>query len=326
MQTMKFALQTSRRIVAAPVIALLLMTAAQPAAAQDDARDRLAAAYLRLELALSDAPPLDAVARARVNREFDRTTLLFFAGNMAGALGVIDSMVAALPGAGDALMVRAAARLDSLTGARRVEPLGASNVPYLLHVPPGAAPAGGWPVVVAVHGAGGDERMFFGGYGAGAIRGLADEHRVAVISPAAPLGTAALFGLVDALAPRYALDPTRVALLGHSMGAGIVARAAGERPERTRAVACIAGSCVAAGGEGTAGSNAPASPTATPPVMVIAGGLDPLFRAAALEEQAAALRRDGRTVEFLRYDAEGHTLVVGEALPAVMKWLAERLR
>jgi predicted esterase len=305
------------RILVTTVLAFLLMTAAQPAAAQDDPRDRLAVAYLRLELALAHAPPLDTAARARVNREFDRTTLLFFAGNMQGALAVLDSMVAALPGAGEASVAGAALRLDSLTRARRVETIGGRDVPYLLHLPDGAAPPAGWPVVVAVHGAGGDERMFFGGYGAGAIRGLADEHRVAVISPSAPLSTEALFGLVDALAPHHSLDPSRVALLGHSMGAGIVSRAAGERPERTRAVACIAGNCA-----GAAATTGAAALTAAVPVLVVAGALDPLFRAATLGEQAAALRRNGRAVEFRRYDAEGHTLVVGEALPAVMKWLA----
>jgi predicted esterase len=312
--------QRSRWLVAAPALALLLLSAAQPAAAQDDLRGRLAAAYLRLELALADSPPLDTAARARVNREFDRTTLLFFAGNLRGALGTIDSMVAALPGARDALAMRAAARLDSLTAARRVETVEGREVAYLLHVPEGAAPATGWPIVVAVHGAGGDERMFFGGYGAGSIVKLADEQRVAVISPAAPLSTSALFGLVDALAPRYSLDGARVALLGHSMGAGVVSRAAGERPERTRAVACIAGSCAAAGGAASVGG------AATVPVMVVAGALDPLFGVGVLEAQTNALRAGGRVVEFRVYETEGHTLVVGEALSAVMKWLGSLVR
>jgi predicted esterase len=315
----------SRRGCAAPVLALILASAAQPAAAQEDARQSLAASYLRLELALADAPPVDPAARVRLNREFDRATLLFFGGNMQGALGVIDSLVAALPGSGEELARRAAARLDSVTGARRVETIGGRAVAYLIHVPQGAKPAGGWPVVVAVHGAGGDERMFFGGYGAGSIRRLADEHRMAVISPAAPLSAAALFGLVDALALQHGLDPHRMALLGPSMGAGVVAAAAGERPARTRAVACIAGSCAAA-----ARSAAPAPTTAMTgasfPIMVIAGALDPLFRVATLEAQALALRDAGRTVEFRSYDAEGHTLIVGEALPAVMKWLADQLR
>jgi predicted esterase len=324
MRTPGIAVHRSRWLAAAPALALLLLSAALPAAAQsapaqDDPRARLAAAYLRLELALADAPPLDGAARARVNREFDRTTLLFFAGNLQGALGTLDSMVAALPGAGEALATRAAARLDSLTAARRVETVDGREVAYLIHVPESAAPASGWPVVVAVHGAGGDERMFFGGYGAGSIVQLANELRVAVISPAAPLSTSALFGLIDVLAPRHSLDGGRVALLGHSMGAGVVSRAAGERPERIRAVACIAGSCAAAGGGASVGA-------AAVPVMVVAGALDPLFGVAALEAQTAALRAGGRAVEFRVHDTEGHTLVVGEALPAAMKWLGEHLR
>jgi predicted esterase len=319
MRTPERAVPRPRCLAVAPAVALLLLSAAQPAAAQDDLRGRLAVAYLRLELALADAPPLDAPVRARVNREFDGTTLLFFAGNLQGALGTLDSMVAALPGAGDALATRAAARLDSLTAARRVEIVDGREAAYLIHVPEGVAPAAGWPIVVAVHGAGGDERMFFGGYGAGSIVNLANEERVAVIAPAAPLSTHALFGLIDALAARYSLDGARVALLGHSMGAGIVSRAAGERPERTRAVACIAGSCAAAGA-------APSVGGAAVPVMIVAGALDPLFGVPALEAQTSALRGSGRAVEFRVYETEGHTLVVGEALPAVMKWLVEQLR
>jgi hypothetical protein len=40
--------------------------------------------------------------------------------------------------------------------------------------------------------------------------------------------------------------------------------------------------------------------------MIVAGALDPLFRAADLEERATAVRRDDRTVEFCRDGAEGH--------------------
>jgi predicted esterase len=61
------------------------------------------------------------------------------------------------------------------------------------------------------------------------------------------------------------------------------------------------------------------------PVMVVAGALDPLFAAAMLEQQTNALRRGEREVHFRALPTEGHTLMVGEALPEVMAWLAERL-
>lgn len=307
-----------RGLAASIALAGALSAGAGQAAAQQSPRDQLALAYLQLELALAAGPALGEADRAALNGAFDRTTMLFFAGNMDGALAVVDSMAgdvarrAALDPA--ELRGQAAARLEGLNTERRTHNVASMTVPYLLHVPTGKVPAGGWPVVVAVHGAGGDERMFFGGYGAGSIRDLADQHGVAVITPAAPLSADALFGLVDALAGEHRLDAGRVALLGHSMGAGVVAQATSHAPGRVRAVACIAGSCAAA------------APAVTVPVFAVAGARDPLFRVAMLQEQAEALRMGGRNVEFRRFEAEGHTLVVGEALPSVMEWLAARLR
>jgi hypothetical protein len=140
------------------LVALLTFAPARAAHAQSDFRARLALSYLRLELALAAAPPLPAAERARINREFDRTTLLFFAGNMQGALGVIDTLVAGVAGA-----------------------------------------------------------------------------------------------------------------------------------------------------------------------VVVAGALNPLAAAAVLEQQTARLREGGRSVEFRRLETEGHTLVVGEALPEVIRWLRQQL-
>jgi predicted esterase len=305
---------------------LLLAAATGPAAAQQGApagadalRERLAEGYLRLELALHDATAAGAPAggpeRRRLNQAFDALTLQFFAGNLTGALASLDTLVTGVAPAATrgTLHQRAQEALQWLATQRRTLDTGGSTTPFLLHVPERPAPDGGWPVVVAVHGAGGDERMFFGGYGAGVIRALADAHGVAVITPRAPLTTDAIIALVDGLSAGEALDAGRVALLGHSMGAAVVGRAALERPDRFRAVACIAGSC----GTGVAAG--------APPALLVAGALDPLFRIDNLAAQAAALGEGGRDVVFRRYDDEGHTLVVGAALPGAVEWLAGHL-
>jgi predicted esterase len=306
--------------VAGAVLLLVLGSGVLQAQDADAMRRQLALGYLQLELALGEPGSAEPATRERLNREFDRLTLLFFAGNMQGALGVLESLVAEAAGEDasqrQSLRARAMARLTELDGMRRVERIDGQEIAYLLHLPPGQAPVDGWPVVVAVHGAGGDERMFFGGYGAGSIRELADRHGVAVLTPAAPLSPAGLFGLVDAMATRERLNAARIALVGHSMGAGVVSRAAGEHPERVRAVACLAGGCAAA----VAGAGEPV------PVFLAAGVLDPLFRVEMLAAQAGSLGQGGREVVFRRFEVEGHTLVVGEALPEVMGWVAERLR
>jgi predicted esterase len=301
-------------IVAAPA-------AAQQPTAADSLRERLAVGYLRLELAVQDAATgaarVTGAERRRLNQAFDALTLQFFGGNLNGALASLDALVASVaPGTPVAdLEQRASRALAWLTERRQMEVTGAGvATPFLLHVPEREAPQGGWPVVVAVHGAGGDERMFFGGYGAGAILDLADAHGLAIITPRAPLATAALVALVDSVAARHPIDAERVALLGHSMGAGVVARAAMEMPQRFRGVVCLAGSC----GSGAAAATGP-------PVLLVAGALDPLFRSDMLEAQAETMRQSGRSVEFRRLDDEGHTLMVGVALPEAMRWLADRL-
>jgi predicted esterase len=295
---------------------------ATAATAPAELRERLGHAYLRLELTLREAAAAGRTAgeqtRARLNRDFDQATMLFLSGNGERALAAIDSMSLRLIVSGGAavreLDERARQVLDGLNGERRTQDVGGQALPYLLHVPSGTAPATGWPVLVAVHGAGGDERMFFGGYGAGSIRELADRHGLAVLTPRAPLSPSALIGLVDTVAAAHGLDARRLALLGHSMGAGIVAQTAAAHGERVSAVVCIAGSC------GTPANAAQA------PMLVVAGGLDPLFRADVLERAAAALRAAGAPVEFRLFQAEGHTLVVGEALPDALAWLARQLQ
>jgi predicted esterase len=310
----------------AGVAAAGVTVAVSPAAAQqappgqaDALREQLAVGYLRLELAVqaaAAAAPAAGPDRRRLNQAFDALTLQFFGGNLQAALASLDSLaqdVVAGSAAVPDLDERARGTLQWLTAQQRTLEWQGGTTAYLLHLPEGPAPATGWPVVVAVHGAGGDERMFFGGYGAGVIRALADRHGVAVVTPRAPLATEAIVALVDALAAQQPLDTARVALLGHSMGAAVAGRAALERPARFRAVACIAGSC-------GAGQSAGA-----PDALIVAGELDPLFRVQFLASQAEALAQGGRTVEFQRLADEGHTLVVGAALPAVMEWLVERL-
>jgi hypothetical protein len=80
------------------------------------------------------------------------------------------------------------------------------------------------PVLIAFHGAGGSENMFFETYGAGRLVDLAEERGWLVVSP-----RQGLFGLrmdvsqiVQVLSEHFEIDREHVFLLGHSMGAGQV--------------------------------------------------------------------------------------------------------
>lgn len=173
------------------------------------------------------------------------------------------------------------------------------------------------PLVIALHGAGGDENMFLEGYGAGCIARLARERGFVVASPGIGLGS---FGardfdaLVTALVYDYAIDRKRVFVIGHSMGAGAAFRLAEERASALAGVVCIAG--------GPMGSNdAPIART-----LVVAGEIDALVGLKRLQQGVDACRAKGAAIELHVAKGAGHTLVVGEELPRAIEWLFAEAR
>ena len=176
------------------------------------------------------------------------------------------------------------------------------GLPFRLYAPKAAAGDDPVMVVIALHGAGGDENLFLTGYGAGRLRELADEHGFLVVCP---LTTAfstrpeVFDGLMAELSREYAIDPDRVAVVGHSLGAGAAAILARARPDALAAVALIAG-----------GGFATDLPV---PTLVVAGGLDPIMG-----------RRTGPGIRV--YPSEGHTLLVERCLPEVIAFLLDHRR
>ncbi len=188
----------------------------------------------------------------------------------------------------------------------RVLTVGDRTLPFRVYAPDAAAGEEPRPLVVVLHGMGGDENMFLEGYGAGRIRALADEHGFVVASPRTGDylrgGEDAFPALIDRLAEDFAIDRRRVHVLGHSMGAGAVAALLREHPER------IAAGCMLAGG-GAVGPDAP-------PALVIRGALDPIARG------GRGGSREG--VEVRIGEGYGHTLLVAGVLPDAVAWLLER--
>jgi predicted esterase len=77
------------------------------------------------------------------------------------------------------------------------------------------------PLVLALHGAGGSEHMFFAAYGNGKLVDLCGKRGWLLVSPKVPLlgGGMALDDLVNAVERLYPVDRRRVFIVGHSMGA-----------------------------------------------------------------------------------------------------------
>ncbi|MFM1803231.1 MAG: hypothetical protein RL136_110 [Planctomycetota bacterium] len=185
------------------------------------------------------------------------------------------------------------------------------ELPTRVFVPEGEGP---FPLLVAFHGAGGDEHMFFEAYGAGALRRLAERFGIALVAPpTVPFGLSpALFDrFVDEVAQDPRIDGARIMLLGHSLGAVTCSRLAALRPDRVAAAAAIAG--FADAGRGAAA-----------PRLVCIAELDPIFRADGLDAAVDAARARGCEIEVVRFPDEGHTLVVGAALPQAVDWLLAR--
>jgi len=167
-------------------------------------------------------------------------------------------------------------------------------------------------VLIALHGAGGDENMFVDAYGQGVVATLAKEQRLLLVSPATTQFSASPANfdtLMAVLRREFRIDSTRIYVIGHSMGAGAAARLAQQRPQQLAAVVCLAG------GSAVTAANAP-------PMLFIGASLDPIIPARTVE--AAAKATPTGTYEVLPY--EGHTLMVGRGVRRAMPWLMQHTR
>ncbi len=339
----------------------------------------LARAYLELEAAFFAAPVEKELCR-EVNVAFDDASKLFFAGNLARVVEIVDASAAKLRAAGglpglvppdlapviDAealrvsdgasarpaeiwnarrdllLKVSAAGSLESLVqnAASLHETLAAEAKaiaqgenpytnrrgdiwrPYFIADQPAPmrlfcpehleAPAAGWPLVIALHGAGGNEHMFMAAYGVGRIKNLAEQRGFVVASPLnSPLSAqpTVFDALIDSVAADYPIDRSRIYLIGHSMGAGVALAWSKLRTDKVAASALIAG---------VGRFNAKDK---LPPILLIAPELDGLIPARSIIASGEQAKGFGLPVECREIKDYGHTLVVGHVLPEVVEWL-----
>lgn len=186
---------------------------------------------------------------------------------------------------------------------------GVAGSPVRVEVPEATRNGKPLPVVVALHGAGGSENLFFDGYGDGAVAKLASKRGWLVVAPRSPLLSFTgpdVPAILDALAKVYPIDAKRVFLVGHSMGAMQAVAAAGRSPGRYAAVAALGG-----------GGNVKASDgLKTVPFLVGVGEKDFARRQAAA--LAASLKKAGvAKVTYREYADVEHLTIVQLALPDV---------
>ena len=203
--------------------------------------------------------------------------------------------------------------------------LGGVAMPCRVYVPDSVQAGTRPPLVIALHGAGGDECMFFSAYGQGAIVHEAERLGCIVVAPNTTVFATSpvLFdGLVATLEREWGIDPSRVSVVGHSMGAAATGAIVRARPDRIARAALLAGWGGFGGVPGTGGGALDdAALGALPPMRVELGALDPLMEAGRISSAVQAMQARGARMECTVHADEGHTMIVPRVLPAVMDWL-----
>ncbi len=186
-----------------------------------------------------------------------------------------------------------------------------ARIPFRMVAPSAAAtstaPLG---VLIALHGAGGDENMFIDAYGQGILARMALDANLIVVSPLANtfgLAPEHFDSLMTLLHSEYRIDDHRIFVLGHSMGAGMAARLAQVRPTQVAAAACLSGG---------AAVNVPNAP----PVLFIGAALDPIIPARVVQAAASGTP----TGTYRQLENEGHTLGVANGVRIAIPWLLAR--
>ena len=192
--------------------------------------------------------------------------------------------------------------------------IGDGDVPCRLFAPRTDHPELPRPLLIAVHGAGGDENLWMDGYGAGVLRTEAARHNAIVLTPRIGLGTfmpGALDALIERVAQWHEVDRSRVYVIGHSLGGGVVTAWAKQRPEKIAAACSIAGVGLFTG-----------SPSIAPMLAYVAEH-DGLILADRIRRSAAAAKAAGAPVEFREVPDYGHVLVVGKVTAEAIDWLLD---
>ncbi len=180
-----------------------------------------------------------------------------------------------------------------------------------IQVPYDVDPKRPYKVLIAYHGAGGSENMFFDAYGAGRIAQLANESGYLLIAPRQPVlsGLLSFQALLDLVEKSLPIDRTQIDLIGHSMGA---AQAIGQVEQCPG----IARSCTILGG-----GRAISKPSAWLDLAVFAAAGDVDFGRRGAVAFAESAKNASANVEQRIYENVEHLAIVQVSLTDIFHWL-----
>lgn len=198
-------------------------------------------------------------------------------------------------------------------------------VPYRVYVPASYSPSKKYPLVVLLHGAGGDETDFFEGYG-GQWPKLAEQrgYILASVTGRGPLGGYTkesggeqdVMDVMDLVKQRYSVDPGKVFLGGHSMGGGGTWRIGLLYQEKFAGFIPIA----------PAGNNPSLMSNLKKPAMLACGEKDALVPVAGCRAVAAKAKELNAPLKFSEYAGADHLSVAVVAVPDIFDWLDQQTK
>lgn len=185
--------------------------------------------------------------------------------------------------------------------------LGASGQKVPCRLQRGSDSKGKQPLVIALHGAGGSENMFFDTYGAGKITTLCAKRGWHLVSPRVSGRFPAQ--LLESLSKVWNIDSSRVFIVGHSMGAAAASSGVDSGAIQPAAVALLGGG----------GAVTTASRWKDLPLMIGVGELD--FGKMMASRTRPAAERAGSRLTYKEYAGVEHLSIVQCALDDVFTWL-----
>lgn len=191
--------------------------------------------------------------------------------------------------------------------------------PYQIFVPSGYDKSKPFPLVIALHGMGGDENSYLTVYGQGAIKTEAEKRGYIVACPKGRKPASMYVGdaekdVMDVLAEvrrAYNIDADRIYLTGHSMGGFGTWSVAMNHPEVFAALAPVSG-----------GANTPTrmSKIAHIPQIVVHGDADPTVPVERSRVMVEIGKKLGAEIKYIEVRGGDHGNVVAPNFPAVFDW------
>jgi len=203
--------------------------------------------------------------------------------------------------------------------------------PYRVYVPTSYSASKKYPLVVLLHGAGGDEGDFIDAYQKLWPK-LAEErgYILASVSGRGPLtgysketgGEQDVLDVTELVKSRYSIDPKRIYLGGHSMGGGGTWRLGLMYSDRWAGLIPIAGTSA----QLAPGLEAQLNKGIKMPIMMVCGAKDALVPVAGCRTVAEKAKALNAPVKYAEYPNGDHLSVAVMAVPDIFNWLDEQGR